>query len=320
MNKLERVKAALRGEAVDRPPYAFWTHMPGIDLDPDRLAEETAAFAARYDLDFVKSMPNGLYCVEDWGVATDYSEIERGGVAKVVRPAVVAASDWDRLGAVDVAHGAYGREVAHLRALVARLGASAHIAHLERDSRALARALAMICDVTCTFVAAAIDAGCAGLFFAVQDATASKLDVALYRAQAEPHDRRVLRCASECGGWFNVLHMHGDDVMFDVLKDYEATALNWHIGETPPSIAEYRAAGGTRPVVGGLQRGAITRRDFASVRADIERAMAESQGRGILLAPGCLIRHPVDEATLDSAIRLIKGAPTGGTRPPPSAA
>jgi len=67
VNNLERVEAALRREAVDRPPYGFWTHLPGIDLDPQRLAEETAAFAARYDLDFVKSMPNGLYCVEDWG-------------------------------------------------------------------------------------------------------------------------------------------------------------------------------------------------------------------------------------------------------------
>ena len=60
MNKRERVAAALRCETVDRPPYGFWTHLPGIDLDPQRLARETAAFASRYDLDFVKSMPNGL--------------------------------------------------------------------------------------------------------------------------------------------------------------------------------------------------------------------------------------------------------------------
>ena len=86
MKKIDRVRAALAGAGLDRPPYGFWTHMPGIDLDPERLAAETAAFAARYDLDFVKSMSNGLYCVEDWGAKCDFSEIERGGVARVVAP------------------------------------------------------------------------------------------------------------------------------------------------------------------------------------------------------------------------------------------
>ena len=40
MTKHERVRSALRGEAPDRPPYGFWTHLPGIDLDPDRLATQ----------------------------------------------------------------------------------------------------------------------------------------------------------------------------------------------------------------------------------------------------------------------------------------
>jgi uroporphyrinogen decarboxylase len=95
VEKLERVKAALAGEAVDRPPYAFWTHFPGIDLDPIRLADTTMAFAARHDLDFIGSMHNGMYCTEDWGVVCDYSDIERGGVARVVTPAVTKAEDWD---------------------------------------------------------------------------------------------------------------------------------------------------------------------------------------------------------------------------------
>ena len=40
MNKHERVRAALRGEPVDRLPYAFWTHFPLTDLDPDELSKE----------------------------------------------------------------------------------------------------------------------------------------------------------------------------------------------------------------------------------------------------------------------------------------
>ena len=41
MKKTERVRAALSGDALDRPPFSFWTHLPGIDLDWQRIAEET---------------------------------------------------------------------------------------------------------------------------------------------------------------------------------------------------------------------------------------------------------------------------------------
>ena len=96
MTKIERIRAALCNEATDRLPYGFWTHLPEIDLNPERLAEATAAFATRLDLDFVKSMPNGFYCVEDWGCEIDFSEIAAGGVGKVTRVAVNAPGEIGR--------------------------------------------------------------------------------------------------------------------------------------------------------------------------------------------------------------------------------
>jgi len=336
MQKLERVKAALRGEAVDRPPYAFWTHMPGIDLDPGRLADATATFASRYDIDFVKSMPNGLYCVEDWGCECDYGDIEHGGVARVTRAAVTNASGWRALAQIDATRGSFGRELEHLGQLTRRMGGGvpvlatvfsplttaaklsngAHRAHLAEDPDSFVRGLDVITEVTCAFVRAATARGCAGIFFATQDATAAAFDPSAYRRFGEAYDRRVLQAARLAGGWFNVLHMHGEDVHFDILSGYDAIALNWHIGETPPSIGDYRAAGGTRPIVGGLQRGHLTRRDGAAVRADIERSFAETRGRGLLVAPACVIRHPVDPATLEEAARIIKGLPASASRPP----
>jgi uroporphyrinogen decarboxylase len=330
MTKQERVRAALRGEALDRPPYGFWTHLPGIDLDPERLAQATAAFRARYDFDFVKSMPNGLYCVEDWGAACDYSEIERGGVAKVVTPAVRSPADWENLQHVDVQQGSFGRELLHLRRLIsllgrdipvlatvfspltiaAKLGNGVHRQHLSSEPDRIRAGLETITEVTCAFAQATIEAGCAGVFFAVQEANRETLDEAAYRMFGEPYDRRVLAAAKAAGGWFNVVHMHGEGIMFELLKEYDVAALNWHIGETPPSIAEYREAGGKRPILGGLQRGNLTRRDVPAVRGDIERAMAQTRGRGILVAPACVIRHPVDEATLLEAAAMIKGYAT----------
>ena len=326
MNKVERVKAALACEAVDRPPYGFWTHMPGIDLDPRRLAEATAAFYGRYDLDFIKSMPNGLYCVEDWGSVCDYSDIERGGVAKVVEAAVTKVSDWDALEHVDPTRGSFGRELEHLASLVQCVGPGVPVLatvfspltiagklsngvsreHLEDDPDAVLRGLEVITDVTCAFARETLARGCAGVFFATQEAIRSAYDEPTYRTYGEPYDRRVLEAASSAGSWFNAVHMHGDDILFDVVKDYGVDALNWHIGETPPSIAEYRGAGGTRPILGGLQRGHITRRNREGIEADIARSVKETNGRGLLLAPACVIRHPVDEATLLWTAERIK--------------
>lgn len=326
MTKIERIKAALRGEATDRMPYGFWTHMPDIDHDPLQLAKATAAFSQRLDLDFVKSMPNGFYCVEDWGCAIDFSEIARGGIGKVVRPAVSAPPDWAKLGALNPAQGAMGRELDHLSQLVREVGPGvpvlatafspltianklsngAHRAHLATHPQAVAAGLEMITQVTGDFVRAAIGCGCAGIFFATQDATHQTFDEATYRRVAESGDRRVLLAARDAGGWFNVMHMHGDDVLFDVLKNYPVDALNWHIGETPPAIGDYRVGGGTLPIVGGLQRSFITSGNLAAVYRDIDLAVAQTQKRGIIIAPACVIRHPVDEAVLQKIINKIK--------------
>jgi uroporphyrinogen decarboxylase len=324
------VRAALRGEAPDRPPYSFWTHLPGIDLDPRRLAEETAAFCTRYDLDFVKAMSNGLYPVEDWGCVCDYSDIARGGVAKVVRPAVVHEADWTALGRLDVTRGSYGRELEHLRRLVGLVGPGIPVlatvfspltiagklsngasrTHLALAPEHVLPGLEAITEVTCDFTRRALDAGCAGIFLAVQEATRSAFDEAAYRRFGAPYDQRVLQSAEAHGGWFNAVHIHGEDILFDVLKDYNVTALNWHIGETSPSIADYRR-NGHKPILGGLQRAHITQRNLDGIAADIARAMSEAQGRGLLLAPACVIRHPVDDATLRWTVQRIQSLAAG---------
>jgi uroporphyrinogen decarboxylase len=160
--------------------------------------------------------------------------------------------------------------------------------------------------VTCAFVREALARGCAGIFLALQDATRGVFDEQAYHAFGTPGDQRVLEAARQAGGWFNVLHMHGTDVHFGLLKDYDVTALNWHVGETPPSMRDYRAGGGARPIVGGLQRTHITGRDQDAITRDIERAMQETGGRGLLLAPPCVIRHPVDMETLGRTAATIR--------------
>lgn len=326
MNKVDRVRAALNGEVPDRPPYGFWTHMPGIDLEPERLADQTVAFFRRFDMDFIKSMPNGLYCVEDWGCDCDYGEIATGGVARVTRFAVKQPDDWRELKDLDIGKGAFCRELIHLKRLVSAVDGEAPVLatifspltiaqkmsggrvleHYAAAPDAVVRGLEIITAVTERFARQTVALGCAGIFFAVQDAVESLMAAADYESLATEFDRRVLAAADDA--WFNVLHMHGDGIHFDLLKDYPVHALNWHIGETPPSIADYRASGGTKPVLGGLIRSHITDGDVPAALADLERARSESRGRSILISPACVIRHPVNESVLAILAARLRAA------------
>jgi uroporphyrinogen decarboxylase len=324
MTPADLVRRTLAGEATPRPPYGFWTHYPETDLDPEAIARETAAFARATRQDFIKSMPNGLYAVEDWGVRADYSEIAGGGAAKVAATPIKAPEDWARIKRLDPETGTLGRELKHLSLLVQAMGpdvpvlatvfspvttakkvsGGAFAAHATSHPALVRAALDEIAATTAAFSARAIALGCAGVFFAVQDALGSA-GADSWRALGLSHDLAALEGARK--GWFNAVHMHGDDVAFDVLATYPVHALNWHIGETPPTIAEYRAGGGTKPVLGGIRRTPITKGDMASVSADIDAALGVDGGRGILLSPGCVIRHPVDMKLLAAIAARIRG-------------
>ena len=319
----ERVRRALAFADLDRPPYSFWSHFPGIDLDPEALVETTIGFVNELDLDFVKAMSNGFYCVEDWGVVVDYSDIPSGGAARAVTMPVVETGDWARIARLAPDAPALGRELRHLTGLTAAFGgrkpvlatvfSPLTVAHkmagdaLERDIQAnpqlVLDALERIALTMADFTRTALATGCAGVFFAVQDADPAIFDDAAYAKFGEPFDRIVLDAAA--AAWFNVVHMHGERILFDRLKTYPVSALNWHIGEAEPHVGAYRKAGGRKPIVGGLRRGGLTKCDIASVKADLDQLTADTGGKGILISPGCVIRHPVDMAFLKNVIRLI---------------
>ena len=55
MNKIERVRLALAGEDVDRPPFGFWYHFGLQHMPGSKHAEAEIDFFRAYDLDFLKA-------------------------------------------------------------------------------------------------------------------------------------------------------------------------------------------------------------------------------------------------------------------------
>jgi uroporphyrinogen decarboxylase len=89
-------------------------------------------------------------------------------------------------------------------------------------------------------------------------------------------------------------------------RDMPAQAVSWSIhNQGNPSLAEGREISG-RPVMGGLsQRGTLVRGPREEIEAEARRAVAETAGRGLLLAPGCSVPPRVRDANLEAITSAV---------------
>ena len=244
MKKVERIKTALEGGRPDVVPYAIWTHLPGIDMDPVKLAETTYDFYKKYDIDFIKTMNNGMYPIEDLGCTVDYSKVKTGGVAELINTPIKTIDDWKRVKVTSVKEGALKRELTSLELLIKKVKGEAPVVftvfspitiadklsnkllleHIENGGgEQVHSALEALTQTTCDLVRRAIQLGADGIFFASQMSSYGVMSEDLYREYGVYYDKKVLSASK---GWFNVLHAHGENIMFDLLKDYPVQAFN----------------------------------------------------------------------------------------------
>jgi uroporphyrinogen decarboxylase len=317
MTKGERIQAAVQRKAVDRPPVSFWRHFPEIDDNPLALAVALLAFHVGYDLDFIKVMPTGVYCVEDWGCRVAY----RGGVdgSRVcIDHAVKRPADWGQIRPLDPEEGALGRELKCLREVVKGrrddapilqtvfsplsiakklAGEERFLADLRERPAQIRGTLEVITETMRRYVAACLDSGGDGIFFATQVAASGLLAADEHRTFAEPYDRQVLEQVAGRSP-FSVLHVHGVDIPFEVMAAYPVPAINWHDRRTSPSLREAQGLY-SGAVLGGVNE-VETLRDGPedAVRAQVEDALGQTGGRGHILAPGCVVPLDVPETHL----------------------
>ncbi|MFQ6014385.1 MAG: uroporphyrinogen decarboxylase family protein [Anaerolineae bacterium] len=320
MTKKARLQAAIKGEAVDRIPIAFWRHFPGDDQRADDLAKAIIAFQRRFDFDFVKVTPSSSFTVEDWGVKAVYRGNQEG-TREYTERRVKSPEDWHRLEPLDVTKGALGRQLNCLRLLkqefkdevpfiqtifnplaVARyLRGDRFLVDMRTHPDALHAGLEVITDTLARFIKEVTNTGAAGIFLAVQHATYRLLSEGEYREFGIKYDLAALNAAT--GSWFNVLHIHGDDIMFDLLNDYPVQAVNWHDRSTSPSLAEAkgRFAGA---LIGGIKQWeTLLTGDPEDVEGEVRDAIAQTEGRGLIIGAGCVIPVTAPEGNIWAAKR-----------------
>ena len=262
-------------------------------------------------------MSNGLYSIEDWGCDCDFSEIARGGVAKVIKHAIKTSDDWVLLKDLNIDQGALGRELKSLEYLVAlmkgeapvlatifsplttaqKLCGPAFFQHLRTEPVKVLEGLRVITASTVKYAARAIEIGCSGIYFASQLASYDYLTQQEYQKFGVYFDLLVLN-ALDGAAWFNVMHIHGDNIMFNLLKDYSVPAISWHVWESAPTVETFLSITGKKCIVGGLQRYHITADARTKIVEDIVQMIRLTEGKRLFFAPGCVIRAPFDMSTL----------------------
>lgn len=316
MTKKELVKAAIEGKAMKQVPYAIWSHMPDVDRDVDAITERTYDFYKTYDVDLVKTMNNGMYSVEDFGCKVDFSDVPKGGVAKVVCTPIETGEEWLAIKEAPITEGALKRELTYLTKLLEKLDgeevpvvftvfspittanklcAGKILEYIKEGyGPQIHEALKAITATTKKLVEKAIELGADGIFFASQMSSFTICDEDLFREYGAAYDMEVLNASK---GWCNILHCHGTDIMFDVLKEYPVQIFNWHAWETLPTVEEVSHFLG-KTIMGGIDRMDITNKRKNEVRHQIYETIKQTEGKHLILAPGYVIRYPLDERML----------------------
>jgi uroporphyrinogen decarboxylase len=327
MSRGERLLATVRREPTDRVPYAFWRHFPTVDTNPAGLAQATLRFHERYGSDFVKITPAGGYAVEEWG-CVESPDVRPDGHRPCATCAVRSVEDWKRIRVLDPASAA-GYSL-HIETII-RMGFDRRIAdapalptvfsplslarklsgdRLNADLRAhpdLVRgALDAITETLIRFADLALTEGVSGMFYSIQAASLTQHTEEEYAEFGEPYDRRFLESLGPRSS-LTIIHCHGDRLMFDRLARLPGHIWNWDDRGAGPSLAEGRG------VVRGAVAGGVdqwkTLRDGTPEQAiaETEDALGQTDGRGLVVAAGCVLPMETPDANVAAVVRRLGG-------------
>ncbi|MBI4496155.1 MAG: hypothetical protein HY697_04385 [Deltaproteobacteria bacterium] len=304
MEKIERLRAALAGREVDRPPFAIWYHFGTQHAPPERTAEAHLEFFQVYDLDLLKvmndyeyPMPKGLEAM------ASPAELTRLALFREIPPPMA-----NQLKVVEIISGALRGQalfvdtVFNAWSTLRRNLAKEAMPRLMADfPEELEAALGIVNGNLIRYALASLERGAAGIFLSVP-ATAETVTEEQYGRFMRPFDLELLQ-AIDGRGELNILHAHGARVYFDRLLDYPVQALSWADRNGGPSISQARRKI-PLTLMAGLDHEKFPNWSIRAIRDQAAEALAQAGRTKFILAPGC----SVPTYTFPSLIRAARQA------------
>ena len=319
----ERIQACLGGEKTDRTPIALWRHFPVDDQDPETLAASTLHFQNTYDFDIVKVTPASSFAVRDWGVEDQWMNDPEGS-RRYTKRVIHEPADWEKLPVLDPSSPHLSGQLACLRLIRQNLspetpllqtifnplsqaknlaGNDLLLTHLREHPEAVLKGLETIAKTTTKFIEAVCEVGVDGVFYAMQHAQAEMLTLDEYKTFGLPFDQQVLKPTNDL--WCNMLHLHGKEVYFSLLRLLNFQIVNWHDRETVPSLAEaqslFRGA-----LCGGLRQDTLVFENQAAVKEEAADAIMQTKSQRFILGTGCVAPVTASHGNLIAARRSVE--------------
>lgn len=319
----EQIQAALKGEIIDRPPVALWRHFPVDDQSPEALATAHLQYQQNYDFDLIKVTPASSFCLKDWGVEDEWVG-DTEGTRRYTKRVIQNPGDWEALPVLEPSSHHLAEQLESLRLIRAGLspdtpllqtifsplaqaknlaGNDLLLEHLRHHPSSVMKGLKTIAETTRLFIEAARATGIDGIFYAVQHAQKQLLSLEEYRVFGLLFDRETIEPAGDM--WCNMLHLHGQQVHFELATELPFQIVNWHDRETPPSLADARQLF-KGVACGGMRQGTLVYRDADEVRQEAADAIRQTGGRNFLLGTGCVVPVIASHGNLMVARRSVE--------------
>jgi uroporphyrinogen decarboxylase len=328
LSKRDLLLATVARKKTDRIPIAMWRHFPLEDQDPESFVKVEMAFQREYDFDFMKVMPSWLYTMEDYGGTAKYIGHPMGIVTSGPPP-IKSIEQWEAMKPLDVTKGALARELGILRMLAKVIGDTPFIqtvfspfmlagemtgdpmasggvflVWMRKYPEAFQRGLATLTETWANYTTEVMKTGAAGIFYAVNKACYSLMNWGEYEKFGVPGDRAILEAARP--GWFNLLHVHGEDLMFEHLASYPVQAFNWYDRQTWPSLKDGKALF-PGAVMGGIDHErTLLLAQPDKVAAEVKDGIAQTGGIGYIAGPGCGYPVAVTNSNVHAAVAAAR--------------
>jgi len=326
MNGRGRVEAALAMGVADRPPVGAWGHTYREEWSPQDLAAITVERARRFGWDFVKFQPRASSFAEAFGSVYHPSGHRLRGPI-LIKPAVPDLESWasvrvvnrkvldDQVEGVRLVVRELGQDVPVIQTVFSPITVGGYLVgksqsrvvrELRQHPELVGPALERIAEALKDFSRQSVDAGAAGIFYAISGyAGRGVMREDVYRDVVLPYDQVVLG-ALPSAAWFNAVHLCGSNLNFGLVRDLPSHAVSWSIhNQGNPSLAEGREIAG-RAVMGGLsQRSTLLYGPPSKIKTEADRAVKETGGRGLLLSPGCSVPPRVRDTNLDAVLSAV---------------
>ncbi|MDD2302249.1 MAG: uroporphyrinogen decarboxylase family protein [Eubacteriales bacterium] len=331
MKPIDRVKALLEGKKLDVPAINLWKHFPPYDENPVQLVRKITQFQERFNWDFVKVTYQGLYSIQDWGSWIKWPERNCewpntcAGVGAVTDFSIKNEEDWTKLRVLSMDEGAMKDAIDAVKGAVSRFKGEAPVVvtvfnplttavkmsgdkmfiHMRRNPESFKKGLEVITQTTVELVKSVMDVGADGIFFASQLGNFDKMSVQEYETFGTPYDLEILSHADK--GWFNIMHMHGNFPMFEIMSKYPVQALNWHDRLVDISLKQGRQMCRDKLLIGGVDEfKVLPEAGNKDLKAHLADALQQVEDGRIILGPGCCVPSSINEDRFELAKKLLK--------------